>query len=376
MNAGLRLVDKAAAWTGLLAYGLQRSRRGLTILMYHRVLPAEGAGRHALRNLIVSEECFEKQVKWLVRRMDVVTLGQGLQRLRDADGKSARPMVALTFDDGYDDNAQYAAPIMEAHGVRATFFVTTGFIQGRAMWFDRATKYYLDHREATVEAMIQSGVLAGGDPAAAHEAAREAVGHLRSVDSWLGWLKAMTRADREQTLAAIGAVHPAPGCKAMTPEQVIELSKRGHEIGSHTVTHPILIHETAESRSDELETSRRQIEQWTGKPVPGFCYPNGLGSEVVAQAAMAVGHSYAVTTQRGIATLADDPMMLPRRWISPDSTTHDGKHSDSAFAAEVLGLHDFIRDKTGRRRGPSGVPPRRPIGDTSGSARRTMRKAA
>ncbi len=376
MNAGLQVVDWAAACSGLLRLGLRRARRGLTILIYHRILPAAEAHKHPLRNMVVTRECFEQQVAWLARRMNVVTVRDGLDALnRGSTGR--KPLVALTFDDGYLDNAQHAAPILEANGVRGTFFVTTGFLRGEPMWFDRAMLWYGANR----------GAATGGAPGApAHEKApqlsttnpafQEARSHLRSIDSWLGWLKAMTRGDRDRVLHALGATRVPDCCAAMTVDQVVEMSKRGHEIAAHTVHHPILSNEPPESVRAELLDAKREIETWTGKPVTGFCYPNGLCSESVREACIDAGYTYATTTRRGVNWAGDDPMMLSRRWIAPDSTTDAGQHSRDAFAAEVLGLHDFIRDRMGRPRGPAGSPPKKPVGAATRGPRRAMSKAA
>ena len=146
----------------------------------------------------------------------------------------------------------------------------------------------------------------------------------------------------------------------MRLEQVVAMAKAGHEIAAHTVTHPVLTSEPIESVRRELVESKRQIEVWTGVPVVGFCYPNGSWNDEVRQACIDAGFTYATTTRRHLNMATDDALTLGRRWISPDNTTGlRGGHSTSVFAAEVLGLHDYLRDKLGRPRGPHGTPPRK-----------------
>jgi peptidoglycan/xylan/chitin deacetylase (PgdA/CDA1 family) len=260
----------------------------------------------------------------------------------------SRPTVALTFDDGYADNAG-AAAILEASGVRGTFYVTSGFIAGNALWFDRASEY-LRRLRAGVAGMPREGT-----PAA------EAAGHVATLDGWLGWLKSLTRERREEVLEALGASAVPSGCEPMGVAQLAAMARAGHEIAGHTATHPVLTCEPVESVREELEASKRQIESWIGGPVTGFCYPNGSWSEGVRQACVDAGYAYATTTRRHINAAGQDVMTLGRRWISPDNSTGlRGGHSGAVFAAEVLGLHDVFRARIRRPRGAKGSPPAPP----------------
>lgn len=355
MKTGLGPIDGIAAGTGLLRLAARRARRGLTILMYHRVLPAAEAGSYLLPNLVVTRECFERQVQWLAARTRVVTVREGVEALASGtQGRGSKPMVALTFDDGYSDNALHAAPILEKAGVRGTFFVTTSFIKGTPLWFDRAPWYFKCRGNGTAPT---------GPSPAGNGWEREIQPHLRSMDAWLGWLKTMDTARREQVLAAIGAIDVAPGCTSMTIQQLAAMAQVGHEIAAHTVTHPILIQEPPEQLRRELVDAKSELEAWTGKPVTGFCYPNGMWSTAVRRACVDAGYSYATTTHRHVNLPGEDPMTLGRRWIAPDSTTKSGAHSGASFAAEVWGLHDLIRDRMGRPRGPAGTPTRPMAGE-------------
>lgn len=101
-----------------LLYG--RWRPAIRILMYHRVADLPGYDQ-----LAVSTARFEEQMAFLARGHRVISLAHALDEL-DAGGPS-QAGVAVTFDDGYRDNLEYALPILRQHAIPATIFVTTAF---------------------------------------------------------------------------------------------------------------------------------------------------------------------------------------------------------------------------------------------------------
>ena len=104
--------------------------RGLLILTYHRVLEAEDP----LRRGEITQHAFAKHLRVLRRWFNVLQLSKAWRRTRDRT-LPARA-VAITFDDGYADNAELALPILRHEGLPATFFVATGFLDGGRMWND------------------------------------------------------------------------------------------------------------------------------------------------------------------------------------------------------------------------------------------------
>jgi len=123
-----RELAKRAAYTAYLklkAPGETRrlgaeNRQRVTVLCYHRV------DDRLKDNVSLGVEQFERQMALLRRRYRVVradAIARG-----EVDRSSDRPIVAVTFDDGYRDNFTNARPILNRHGVPATFFVATGFI--------------------------------------------------------------------------------------------------------------------------------------------------------------------------------------------------------------------------------------------------------
>ncbi len=106
------------------------ARSRLTILIFHRVL----ARPDPLFPDEVDAAAFEARMRWVKDWFNVLPLGDAVQRLRD--GRLPERPLAITFDDGYADNAKIAAPILLRLGLPATFFIATGFLDGGCMWND------------------------------------------------------------------------------------------------------------------------------------------------------------------------------------------------------------------------------------------------
>jgi peptidoglycan/xylan/chitin deacetylase (PgdA/CDA1 family) len=97
-----------------------RNRQRVVVLLYHRV-------SDELRDsLTVGIEQFDAQMEWLRYHHQVVSIADIIHG--NVPRNTARPVIAVTFDDGYSDNYEHAVPILLRHQVPAAFFVSTGMI--------------------------------------------------------------------------------------------------------------------------------------------------------------------------------------------------------------------------------------------------------
>ena len=125
----------ASSLAGQLVYGtgLHRVLLGdrAVVVVFHRV-----DDRYPRDPITISRRTFKDYCEFFARHFRVCSLAELLGRLhREADLSRC---LAITFDDGYLDNYTVAAPILESCGLRATFFVTTGFIGSPMVpWWDR-----------------------------------------------------------------------------------------------------------------------------------------------------------------------------------------------------------------------------------------------
>jgi peptidoglycan/xylan/chitin deacetylase (PgdA/CDA1 family) len=270
-------------------------------LIYHRVR----AVADPLFPDEVDADRFEQQMKALSRCCAVVPLDEAIVRLK----KNSLPAAAaaITFDDGYADNHQIALPILERYRLRATFFVSSGFLNGGRMWNDTVIEALRTAKGDTLD-LAELGRYDISTPGQRGKAALILLTKLKHLD-----FSARTKA--VDKIAAIVAER-LPDDLMMTHSQVRELHTAGMSIGAHTVNHPILARIDGARARCEMSESREHLQDIIRAPVALFAYPNGkprddYRAEHVALAKQ-LGFSAAFSTAPGAAHRASDLFQLPR----------------------------------------------------------------
>ena len=222
------------------------------VLCYHSV--------HPNRPYISTKpEIFESHLRWLTehcRLTSLVDLACGGAAISH-DGK---PLTAITFDDGYEDNHSYALPILLKHNVSATIFVTAGLLE----------------RDPAVLRRFQHVLECAPDDVIP-----------------LDWA------------------------------QVRELRASGMDIGSHTYSHPNLARLSRAEVEEELRISKDVIGDRLGAPVDLFAYPFGKPrvdfTATTVDAVRASGYrAAAAVTFRGVLE-SDSVFRIPRFFTDGDS---------------------------------------------------------
>ncbi len=279
------------------------ARGRLSILIFHRVLPQADP----LFDDIPDAARFEEQMRWVGRWFNVLPLAEAVARL-DAKSLPARAL-AITFDDGYADNATVAAPLLKRLGLSATFFVTTGILGGGRMWNDTVIEAL---RRAPAGPLDLSPLGLGCLQLA------DAPSRRAGIEQVIGAIKRRPYAERLDLVQRIAHTvgMALPDDLMMSAEQVRSLRALGMDVGGHTVTHPILRSLDDVAAELEIARGRDDLMQITGAPVELFAYPNGVpGADYDARhVAMArrCGFAAAVSTAHGAAARGADLFQLPR----------------------------------------------------------------
>jgi peptidoglycan/xylan/chitin deacetylase (PgdA/CDA1 family) len=294
-------------------------RAKLSILIFHRVL----AEPDPLFPGEATIDSFDAQLTWLKSVFNVLPLSEAVTRLKA--GTLPARATAITFDDGYADNFTHALPVLQKHGLTATFFIATAYLNGGRMFNDTVIEAI---RRSTIPTLDLSELGLGQHDISNLTAKSQAIGKL------LPQVKYLPPDQREATVARIAelAGAPLPNDLMMTTDQLKRLHAAGMEIGGHTHRRPILAKLGDKAARDEIAQGKGWLEDAIGERIRLFAYPNGKpGADYLPAQANIVrelGFDAAVSTQPGVSTASTDPYQLAR--FTPWDT------SPTAYTARLL----------------------------------------
>lgn len=284
-----------------------RVRAAATILAFHRV---RRDGERCLDpSLQITPEYLDAIVRFaLSRNYDIVSMDTLHSRLSRRE--LARPMVAITFDDGYRDNALLAAPVLAKHGVPWTLYLATGFA-------DRSCDYWWGALEQAVRERDEIEIDLPGlqcrfetislaqKRAAIAGIARHARLHSTALSAQLAQRYGVSGADLLDG-------------EALSWREVCELARDPNvTIGGHTISHRAMTTLTPAEAWQEISGCRERIEQMTGCEVAHFAPPHGTPDTWAPEHGMMArdaGYLTMTTTQPLSIFASDRPDMygLPR----------------------------------------------------------------
>jgi peptidoglycan/xylan/chitin deacetylase (PgdA/CDA1 family) len=280
----------------------------LIVLMWHNVEgtwcypSAPGAGTRGLA----------QQMRQLKRLASVVPLEDALEALA-----AERPLpprtVAITFDDGYRDNLDLAAPLLQDLGLPATFFLVPGLLsQDVRPWWEIIARGFALARPAVVKWNGRALPTRGRRGRRAFLWLAE---HLKVLDL-------TTREERVDELLHVLQPEGNGGCDRLFLDWdgARELVRRGFSVGSHSMRHAILSREDPQEQFRDLMSSRRQLEAELDVPVNLLAYPNGTRSDYDAntiRAAARAGHTHALGAHAGVNRPSTPPYAHPRLAVEP-----------------------------------------------------------
>lgn len=324
--------EALAQFLGLSRSFLMQRKLGLlranefVVLTYHRIAKLDPHEPYPFDEELISASPaeFDWQMAFLAHNFRPERLGT-LLRMCHEKREIPAGSVAVTFDDGFLDNYSVAYPILRKHGVPATFFVTTDFVDSnQPIWFEVVAFAFLALPVGSIRHPLS------GEQALPSQPAREA--RLLELNQTMSKLKKSPDSERVSYVAHLMTLVDASALSAawkkfggaMKWEHVAEIAKHNIEIGSHSVSHPILSRTTASVMTKELTESKRTLEKVTGQPVDLLAYPVGGESHFSAEVirvAKEAGYAFGVSYVHGPNRPEDmDPFRVRRHTVERDMT--------------------------------------------------------
>lgn len=235
----------------------------LTILSLHRVDDKKGSAYEAMHPTI-----FDELIGWLKTRFRIVTFAD-LKQLK----KSQKPLLILSFDDGYKDYIEIVTPILHKHGVVANQNIIPACVESGYPPMNVVLQDFIGTAPASLlreiklpefkgiidpHTRIKSGILASAI------LKKKPINEQKIVFKKLK--KHFTRFDRFQTTPM------------MNTEDIKQLLEH-HEVGVHSFEHATMIAEN----DDYLQKDVSRCSQWFEKTLDYktkiYAFPNGTANK-------------------------------------------------------------------------------------------------
>lgn len=286
----------------------------VVVLNYHRIRPDSATTSTPFDDGVFSAtaEQFFRQMTWLKSHARILSEQELIDQVITKNyQKSNRPLVVITFDDGYQDNYSLAYPILKSLQIPAIFFICTEMIWERKVgWWDwlaylikqcRKRSFVIHGREYSLQGNRQN-IIEDIQLQMKQYPCKQISSEIRLISEAVEIdLPADEIQDRE----------------LMTQDQIRKMAANQMTIGSHGHTHQALSCLDEREQETELAVSKQLLEQTTGQAVKSISYPFGLHQYIppsIQDAARKCGYQLGFTSSFGVNYLNQINAMALKRF--------------------------------------------------------------
>lgn len=245
---------------------------------------------------------FERCIKYITRNYNVLLLEDMMQSEEQKKGKK---IATISFDDGYKDNIEYAAPILKKYNCKASFYIVTNCIENNTLtWthilehtfqYTTVPHFKLDFDFLPVELKVES-----------LPTKNERIGYAKKL---IPFLKTISHENREMVLDVVKTSFN--DCELpklmMNWSDVSQLKNSGFYVGSHSVSHHMLGSMTNENDVKfELEHSGNIIKERLGYFPSTISFPINSFNSTTIRLSKAAGYTTGLAVKQNLYNPATD----------------------------------------------------------------------
>jgi peptidoglycan/xylan/chitin deacetylase (PgdA/CDA1 family) len=308
----------------------------VSILTYHHIADEDTAYPYDAGVADATPQQFRQQMEMLARYGTPIGVDELIRALEGAP--LPKNPVMVTFDDGYRSCHDAALPILRALGMRATFFVATGYLNERKLyWWERIALCLSQSRVPTAIITYPKTVEVSSRQPLSHRVLLNMIKDTPNLDVER-FMNELCAAFGVEWNAEIEATHA--GNLIMSWDHVRALSRAGMDVESHSRWHRVLQTLDDGLLRDELEGSKSDLEVQLGRPCRAIAYPVGRRISHVARirnAVKAAGYRIGMSNASGATRIWPGSLgeVMPCDPFDIRRLSTDRDMSEAMFFAQV-----------------------------------------
>jgi peptidoglycan/xylan/chitin deacetylase (PgdA/CDA1 family) len=239
---------------------------------------------------------FDKCLKYISETHEVVLIED---LVNSGDLHKKNKFATIMFDDGYKDNIEYAAEILNKYKLKASFYVVTDCIDHNTVTWTHLLEHLFQFTRKT-EFNLGASILPKELQVIKLHSVEERMAYAKKIKPYL---KTISHNERLNVLEQINEI-----CNDVELPRVMmdwkdleQLKNAGHYIGSHTVTHAMLGTMADEKEiKRELSVSGNKIKEHLGYFPKTISYPVGSFNETTKRLAKETGYNIGLAVKQDV----------------------------------------------------------------------------
>jgi len=237
---------------------------------------------------------FEKCIKYISKKYEVVLLED---MIASGNYLHKKNYATILFDDGYKDNIEFAAPILDKYKCKASFYIVTNCIDNNVPTWTHILEHTFQHTQIK-DINFQFEFLPESLKVTSLSTQQQRVDYINKLKPFA---KTITHEQRQEILVAVQQQFTDVELPAlmMNWDDIRQLKNAGHYIGSHTVNHHMLgTMSNIDEISYELTASGNAIKEKLGYFPVSISYPVGSYNKTTIELSKKAGYSMGLAVKQ------------------------------------------------------------------------------